>query len=192
MIIHTDKPLNKRNKHDFYPTPLPVCIKSLNVLPDSFTPSRIIDPGAGGGRWGAAARRKWGDSFIEGVDIRPLDKPDDYDQWSTEDFRLYDSPYKFDLVMGNPPFSYAEYFIREGLKRLDTGGYLMFLLRLAFLEGKGRAKGLYKQFPLQTAYVVGRVSFIENSKTDETAYGLFVWQKGYIGESRLSWDYFGS
>lgn len=54
-IIQTTKVLQPRSKHDFYPTPDGLCRAALYLLPDE--PYQwFLDPGAGAGPWGKAAR----------------------------------------------------------------------------------------------------------------------------------------
>ena len=185
--IYTTKPLPARAEWDFYPTPESVCSAALAAaIPTDFTPARILDPGSGTGVWGNAARRRWPSAHIIGAEIRAIPQPDDYDEWIQGDFRLQDVP-TVDLVMGNPPYKFAESFVRLGLQSLAPAGYLVYLLRLNFLEGKARAKGLYRHFPLLACYVVGRVSYTGDNRSNATAYGLFVWQQGYSGETALRW-----
>jgi hypothetical protein len=94
---------------------------------------------------------------------------------------------RYDLIIGNPPFGLAEEFVRYSLSLLDKNGWLVFLLRLAFLEGQDRGRGLWSEFPLHTCGVYSpRPSFTGDGKTDATAYAAYVWQKGFAGETRLT------
>lgn len=92
------------------------------------------------------------------------------------DFRAFDPPSRYDLVVGNPPYKYAEEFVRAGLEALESDGTMIYLLRLAFLEGQARARGLWKTHRPDKVYVLGRrPSFTGNGRTDATAYALYVW-----------------
>lgn len=182
------KALPKRDRDDFYPTPYGVALDALNYIPGE--PQCILDPGAGTGVWGRAAREHFPRATITGVDVRPIPKARGYHFWFTGDYLLMDgSAPAFDLVVGNPPYKYAEQFVRQSWKLLEPGGYLVFLLRLNFLEGQGRRFGIWRTHPLKECVVCSkRVSFSGDGKTNATAYGYFIWQKGWRGTTSL---YFG-
>jgi hypothetical protein len=198
MIIQTDKPLRPRDPDDFYPTPTKLCAAALDLLPFKIAPTPnlrelIADPGAGSGVWGQAAQSRWPQALIDGCDTRDIPKPAGYDQWLIKDFALTcaaDNTY--DLVIGNPPYKFAELFVRKALRIVRQEGYVLFLLRLAFLESQTRGRGLWRDTPPLSVHVlVSRPSFIaEGPKagcTDATAYAIYVWRKGYVGDTALRW-----
>lgn len=77
------------------------------------------------------------------------------------------------------PVADAEAFVRKSLADTMPGGYVLFLLRLAFLEGQDRCKDLWKAHcPLQVSTLGKRPSYTGNGKTDATAYATFLWQAG--------------
>lgn len=87
---------------------------------------------------------------------------------------------RFDLVIGNPPYSLAEEFIRRSLDLLKDSGRCAFLLRLNFLEGQKRAPWLRQHVP--DVYVLPRrpsfyASGPKKGKTDGTAYAWMVWAR---------------
>lgn len=179
--------LPPRKENDFYPTPLGFCRAALQQLPRFFTPRAILDPGAGTGVWGKAYRERWPQSLITGVELRDVARPGVYNFWYTGDMLQLATPAPcFDLIAGNPPFNIAEPLVRAGLAMLDAGGYLMFLLRLAFLEGQGRGTGLWREFPPFKVVVSSkRIGFTGNSNPN--SFALFIWKQGYRGESQLGW-----
>jgi hypothetical protein len=76
--------------------------------------------------------------------------------------------------MGNPPYSHAEEFVRQGYDLLSVGGSLIFLLRLAFLEGQARRDELFQDMPpYQVAVCSKRPSFSGDGKTNATAFAVF-------------------
>lgn len=180
-----------RDPDDFYPTPERFIQAALRDLSgEGLVPKTILDPGAGSGAWGEVARKIWPLAHIMGVESRMVGAPPVYDGWRNEDFRLFDAPHQFDLVMGNPPYKYAEEFLRLCLQMLADGGSMVFLLRLAFLEGQDRGLELWSrpQFkPVQILVCSERPSFTVDGHTDATAYGLFYWRKGWRGETKLTW-----
>lgn len=189
-IIPTTKVLRKRDPHDFYPTPLSLCRAALAELPPAPVPDSILDPGAGSGVWGKAARDLYPRALITGVELRPdaIPPAETYTAWHTGDFRLYDPGWKHDLIMGNPPYKYAEAFIRHSLSMLKDYGWLVFLLRLAFLEEQDRGKDFWRKFPPERVSVCSqRPSFTGDGNTDATAYAVYYWRKGWTGPTRLDW-----
>lgn len=93
---------------------------------------------------------------------------------------------RFSLIITNPPFSLAETFVWRGLDllRAETG-FLVLLLRLAFLEGQGR-DALHKKHPSDVHVLPRRPSFTRDGNSDMAAYAWFVWGPGCGGRwSRL-------
>ena len=150
------------------------------------SPDIILDVGAGNGVWGKIAKQVFCPCAVAGSEIRDIPQCPDYCAWGIGDF-TEQSWSGFDLVMGNPPYYCAELCVRKGLDALVDGGHLVFLLRLAFLEGKGRAAGLFTEHPPKLVCVCpGRPSFYEG-KSGMTAFAFFLWQKGWSGETQLNW-----
>lgn len=180
----------KRHDFDFYPTPLSCCEDALSFLPYHVKPECILDPGAGTGVWGKAARKLYPEAMITGVDIRPETmRPSSYNFWVHGDFLLMDKQPAFDLVIGNPPYNRAEQFIRHSMAMLEPLGHLILLLRLNFLEGQSRSKGLYRHFPPKKVVVrSSRVSFTGDGQANATAYAYFIWQQGWAGLPSLDWS----
>lgn len=192
-IIQTTKTLRPREKNDFYPTPVELVRESLNLLDTKYPYSGayfVLDPGAGDGVWGEGMRAKYPTAYIIGSDIRDIPKPSAYDLWFTEDDYL-DTHIRiegYDYIVGNPPYRYAEEFVRKSYNMLVPSGQLLFLLRLAFLEGQKRSSGLWAELKPKKVYVLNRrPSFTGNHKTDATAYMLCLWEKGYSGDTMLDW-----
>lgn len=189
-IITTTKVMRPRDPHDFYPTPLPVCEAAINLIPSYVYPRTILDPGAGAGPWGVAARQRWPYADITGCELRADAEPPQgaYSAWFQADYLAYNGFASRDLIIGNPPYKFAEPFITKSLSLLNPGGYIIFLLRLAFLEGQARGAGLWHDSPpMHVAVCSARPSFTGNGKTDATAYAIFLWSKGWRGTPTLSW-----
>lgn len=197
-ILKTDNP---RSPKDFYETPYGLIEAALPLLPVKGA-EYVLDPGAGKGRWGRVMRRdpRFRESYIIGVDIE-RDAPEHfYNNWRKKDFLDYwgrsDAP---DLIIGNPPFSLDEEFIAHSLLLLKPGGYLMFLLRLALLEGQDRCDKFWpKYMPEQVITLGRRPSFSNDGGTDNVAYALFLWRKPrwswekspkYYKGGMMNWDY---
>lgn len=193
MIIQTDKPLAPRREHDYYPTPYALCEAVINLVPNYAPIKRIFDPGCGDGVWGRAAKARWPNAQIDGSDIRPVrqlygDKLSVYGNIWGNYLLSGDGFTRYDLVVGNPPYKDAEAFVRKSLRLCSTGSYVIFLLRLAFLESQTRARGLWREHPPTSVYVLGkRPSFTGNGKTDATAYAIYVWRAGSSSQTTLHW-----
>lgn len=194
-IIQTNKELRKRDVDDHFPTPDAFVCSALNLVPSDFVPERILDPGAGNGVFGTLAKRRWPDAKIAGIETRVVPKPVAYNSWLNLSFVGFEIPIEFDLVIGNPPYKFAEEAVRFGWQHLRSGGYMVYLLRLAFLEGQKRYAGLWREMPPDHVAVCanrpsftgewrtngdGHEQFVANGKTDATAYAFFVWQKHAI------------
>ena len=83
----------------------------------------------------------------------------------------------YDLVMGNPPYSLVEEFVRRGISVTKTSGHIMYLVRLGFLASQRRNFGLYQEHPPVYAIPLGeRPSFTKNGVSDvKTDYALIIW-----------------
>lgn len=190
------KTLPERDPFDFYPTPPSFAACALDQLDgierDLLTPKlqvrTILDPGAGTGVWGAAAKGRHPAAYLTGIELREVDVPDVFDEWRNDDFLRFQTDERYDLIVCNPPFRHAETFVRKALSLLDVDGIAMFLLRLNFLEGQARGEGLHREFPPYRVVVSSRrLSFTGDGATNATAYALFIWLRDWRGDTRLGW-----
>lgn len=101
-----------------------------------------------------------------------------------------------DFIGGNPPFAVAEDHVKGLLEHMKQGAWLAFLLRLGFLGSKSRLP-FWEKYPERYLYPISpRPGFKLNSKgkpgSDSQEYGIFVWQKGWVGEptrrKHIIWD----
>jgi hypothetical protein len=193
MIIQTARPLRKRDPLDHYPTPLDVCRAGVGLLPEwAGQCPRILDPGAGTGVWGHAARERWPFAQIYGLELnkrQAVSYPDAYTRYDYGNFLTArrESDVAFDLVIGNPPYKFALEFIEKSLDWLCAGGSLLFLLRLAFLESQERYPFFCRCPPRRVWVLSRRPSFTGDGQTDATAYALYLWQAGWQGKTGLDW-----
>jgi len=195
-IIPTNKPLKPRPKNDFYPTPLPFALAGLAGLPNGFTPTTVLDPGCGEGVWGEALVIQYNDPemIVVGVDDDLKLNPKIggltlYDHFIPESFLEFNRPVLFDLVCGNPPYRYAEEFVRKGLEFLAPNGYLVFLMRLQFLGSKKRLALWGDYPPMKVVVCANRPSFTGDGKTNADEYCFMYWQKGRMAQPELNWVY---
>src|SRR6478735_1323209 len=178
--------LPKRSPHDFYITNSTLAYNSVASLltrphqyPHDGVATSWLDPGAGTGVWGQAIKKVYPRAHVTGVELRDVGKPSaGYDKWENGDFLTYQPGWKFTHIVGNPPYSHAEEFVRKGLEILAPGGQLLYLLNLSFLASQTRGKGLFKQEPPDRVYVCSRrASFQEDGKTAPEEYAMFRWTK---------------
>lgn len=118
----------KRKEADFYATPLESVFSLLdhynNILPDD----SILDPGAGNGNIIRALRERGFKNRISAIELRPEEESnlkEVADHVGIFDFlkqaQTIESM-KFDVIIGNPPYTYAKEFIDKSLALLKPGG----------------------------------------------------------------------
>jgi len=201
----TIKTTYKRFSHDYYPTP-PSCVSAILenarqhhqyiLTPLTGQKLKVLDVGAGTGIWGKVLKHqlpKFQNLQIWGVDIQDFPKPVEYDYWIRQDFlseqgNLLMNKETFNLVMGNPPYKFAEQFVRKSLDLTKRGGYVIMLTRLAFLESIGRATGLFNEYiPECVTVLARRPSFHLDKKTGSLAYCVVTWKKDSYCDTQLDW-----
>lgn len=96
-------------------------------------------------------------------------------------------------VVTNPPYKYAQEFVERALHIIDEEYYVCMFLKLTFLEGKKR-KRFFLDNPPKVLYVSssrilcakdGNFGKLVNGSA--VAYGWYVWQKGYMGDTIIKW-----
>ena len=180
---HTDK---EREKDDFYATD-PVAIDIL--LKDGGI--KLTDP-----VWECAC----GDGCLAkrlneyGYNAFASDLVERGYGYSGIDFLSIKARWPGDIVT-NPPYKYAQEFVEHALELVEDGNKVIMFLKLTFLEGKKR-KELFRKYPPKYLLVSSsRILCAKNADFDRmragggsaVAYGWYVWEKGYDGETVLKW-----
>lgn len=199
-----------RHPSDFYETPPELALAAIKylwsiVVADGFNfwfcnPVQIVDAGAGNGVWGEQLHRSVkgleNGIYLTGVELehRPDAKLLYYDEWHETDYLTWESDYRVDMVIGNPPFSLGAEFVRHSYDMLVDTGFVLFLLRQGFIGSKTRQFGLYKECKLRRFVVLTRrpsfFSTVDGRKTtDMIDYALFIFQKGWKGGWTGDWLY---
>lgn len=173
---------SKRNEADFYATPLETVYTLLDNYEIIYPEDVILEPGAGSGNIIRALRERGYKNHIDAVELRV----EEYCNLSNyaDQVLIYDylSPLintngrKYDVIIGNPPYSLAQEFIDKSLELLAPGGRLIFLLRTNFLESKKRFEWWQDKLPNGLYVLHSRPSFTGKG-TDATSYAWFVWEK---------------
>lgn len=162
-----------RNALDFYETPPEVTRAILAHL----EPARVvIDPCCGDRAILRVVSETWPLASCAGIDIDPARDANLHAD------ALGPTPWQCrgTTVITNPPYSRAENFVRRSLLEAGPTGTVAMLLRLAFLESKGRA-ALHAEHPSDVFVLAKRPSFTGDGKSDSAAYAWFVWGPGRGG-----------
>lgn len=126
-----------------------------------------------------------------GYDVYSSDLVDRGYGESVVDFLTVNQQWHGDIIT-NPPYKYAKEFVEHGLKIVDDGCKVIMFLKLQFLEGKAR-KELFMKYSLKQLLVSSsRISCAPNGdfnklKSSAVAYGWYIWEKGYSGDSTIKW-----
>jgi len=160
-----------------------------------FHPKTILEPSAGAGVFVDTMRLAYPDSHITAVD---LDHPKEFENGViSEDWSRADESYagtdflecnpasnsKYDLIIGNPPYTYAREFISKCLSITDN---LVFILRQGFLSSADRAPFFRRYQPMLVGILPNRPSFSGDGKTDSADYCWVCWGKKWCG-TKLIW-----
>ncbi len=199
-----------RRQNDFYPSPLPCVLRTVQALPRAAIPTSpvVVDVGAGGGVYGQAVRQIIPDATIWGVELvesarwwkREFGITPDYSAYNRViygDFTEIDQDFEdlgvddlgIDLVIGNPPYSIDEAAVRFGMRLLRPGGWMAYLLPASFNAGQGRYDHFYTCRPLAPVAVltlVTRPSFFVSAKGSTTDMKEYVW---VIWRNDLAWSH---
>lgn|GEM_PF-2537770 len=179
-------------------TPLPVAMQPLRFCVDRAfiawrpSPLRILDPSAGCGVFGVAARHVWQRAELTAVEPRPEERPGlerIYDTVITSRFEdaALDGP--FDLIVTNPAFSTWGDVWEKAIGLLAPGGLLVLYLPSTMGhsdEPAERGDIFDRHPPIAQLRVIGRVAHRTgtNPKTgkkygrDNRKHSFWVWRQG--------------
>jgi hypothetical protein len=184
-------PKGRRRASDRYLTPDPLARFLVGLTPELAKADRVLEPSCGDGAFLDAIRGAGLlDLELVGVDLelgpraRRGGEAGDWIAKVADGLERPEGPDiagdGYDVVIGNPPYSLAEAFVRRSLARVRLGGVVAFLLRLSFLESRARVPLWTASCdPLDRVHVLAeRPSFTEDGRTDSAAYAWFVWRRG--------------
>lgn len=169
-----------REDYDFYATD-PIAIKELMKIEK--LNHRIWEPACGQGHLCKP--------LIEaGYDVRCTDLVDRGFGEGGIDFLWTFDDWDGDIIT-NPPYKYAEDFIKHALEIISKGNKVCMFLKIQFLEGKGR-QTLFRNHPPKTIWVSSsRIKCGMNGNfegcSSMMALAWFVWEKGYQGDTVVKW-----
>jgi hypothetical protein len=159
-------------------TPPDLAAFCIGLTPELLTARRILEPSCGDGAAFLTPLRAVNAilcdrALIYGIDIHPHPCVD----WCGSYLEMWPGSIgeRWDLIIGNPPFSLALEFVERSLFFNDEAT-VAFLLRLSFLESAARFRtGIWAE--LARVHVLAeRPSFTGNGRTDASAYAWFVWK----------------
>lgn len=168
--------------NDFYPTPRWLTRAVLSILEsrlkriDAWPRPVIYEPAAGDLAIVKELEQNWPQSLIDFSDINPNF------EYGGVDFLKEEPEPIFDLIITNPPYTYAKEFIERAMQwRKTEQSLVVMLLRINFLGSKKRAKWLRANLP-SLAVSPKRPSMGVNKDgkkgTDATEYAWFMWPFG--------------
>ena len=180
---HTDK---EREPNDFYATD-PIAIDKL-IGSIGFITSVVWECGCGTGCLSERLKQ-----YCHGVvSTDAIDRG--YGQ--VQDFLLAkEMPSGCSCIITNPPYKLATEFILHALSLLPDGGRCIMFLKTTFLEGEKRHRLLFSKYPPQRILQFSkRVLCAKNAEFQKmrkvgsaVSYAWFVWEKGYKGETTITW-----
>ena len=166
-----------RQKDDFYATPEHVTRALLDV--ESFD-GDVLEPCCGQGHISKVLT-------AAGLNVASKDLIDRGYGQAECDFLLEAQP--FDNVITNPPYGRLALQMAQKANEIARKKVAL-LLKLQFLEGVQR-KRFFEQCPPRTVYVFSaRQSLWKNGeyhKGGMMALAWFVWEKGFVGETKVRW-----
>lgn len=181
-----------REANDYYATPPSATRLLLDNI--SLGDDTILEPSAGEGHIAQVLREYYPHNQITANDLIWRESRIGETVTGDIDFLEWQPNCKFDTIITNPPFKFAQAFVEKALSIANH--YVIIFAKLAFLETVERKK-LFEKTPLKYVYVHSRrVSpwrngneFDENGRpwASPMAFAWYVWEIGYTGETIVRW-----
>lgn len=115
----------ERKPYDFYATPVEVVENLFKHLDLNKYGNKVLEPSAGNGNVCEVVKRLYPSKVITALEIRE-EEMDNLSQCADEviigDFLKLDTDVRYDIIIGNPPYSKALEFVEKSLELLSGGG----------------------------------------------------------------------
>lgn len=180
----------QRNNDDYYVTPQWMVDEFLNHFNDDYPQDKnavVLDPCAGGcDKYEMSyptVLQQHGFNYVETSDIRS-----DSRATYNNDYLMQRLAPVYSLIITNPPFYCSAEISEKAFKDVSTDGHIVMLQRLNWLGSKKR-KSFWENAPLKHVYVHHKRAGFDPEKPsakDSVEYAHFVFQRGYVGPSRIS------
>lgn len=183
----------EREENDFYATP-PCATKALlkyckenNI---NIFKRPILEPACGKGHIADVLLEE--SQNIVAFDI--IDRGYEH-QKDTIDFLTYknDAGVNYNIIT-NPPYKFAKEFIEHSLDIVKPDSYVCMLLKITFLEGKGRYDMFKNNPPYKVLIFSNRVNCSKQGDFEKDSeyggavgYAWYIWKKGYKGKPEIDW-----
>ena len=175
---------SERAENDFYATEPKAADLLLDLFPFS---KRIWECACGAGHLSKAFERRGHEVVSTDLYDRGYGTPDVDFLQCTE---LFDGD-----IITNPPYKSAQQFAEKALELVPEGHHVAMFLKLTFMEGQKR-KDFFQRNPPKVVFVSSsRLQCAKNgdfqglaaSGGSAVAYGWYVWEKGFDGDTALKW-----
>lgn len=166
-----------RRALDAYYTPDALTSVLVGLLPELPPGEFALEPHCGGGAFVRAMEARCWD--VLSLDVEPGNPLAMLEHDFLAPWPFKERPY---VVVGNSPFTGAEEHVRQALS--VSRRYVAFLLRLAFLESKGRIP-FWREWPARKVWVLAQRPSFTGGKTDSCAYMFVLWDKEHAGPTDL-------
>lgn len=116
----------KRKECDFYATPKDVIYNILENFDLNTYGNKVLEPSAGNGNISSVIRELYPDKHITSLELREEERENlktCSDEVIIGNFLNLDLYNKYDIIIGNPPYSLAIKFVNKSLQCLENGGY---------------------------------------------------------------------
>lgn len=180
-----------RRPNDFYETP-EWCTRALFSVGGSYVTSgfRILEPTAGSGAIVRVTKDILYNADLTAVEIdgNHFDNlvnagADDVHIGNILEKRAEDLGGTFNMIVGNPPYKYAQEVIEHcWLYMMQPHSVMHMLLRLNFL-GSRKRYNFWDEYPLYKLNVLSKRPSFTNGGTDATDYAWFTWYRPMAGKA---------
>jgi hypothetical protein len=191
---------NRKKKSDFldrYYTPMALAIAGFGMLrrtrPEWLdSVESVLEPGSGPGTFCEASKdftpnRK---KPPTGVEMVPPPRLYPGHTLVQRNFLDWKTKSRVDLCVTNPPFTYANAFMKKSVKLLTPTGLCMFLMRVGVAGGLERMEMWQEEINLiEVCMVAPRPGFTYDGETDASEYAFFLFdgKQPCSQETRLTW-----